>query len=139
MIIISMGNKYLIDADLYIGLYNKDDAHHLQAIDTIHSLGDKDPIYHTTWDVIDEVSTKLSYFGQKVDSTEFLSDLINTDTNVLFPDDEILQKTIDLFKKIKTKHVSFTDCVNMVWARKLKIDKILSFDKIYKKQGFDTI
>jgi len=40
-----MGNKYLIDADLYIGLYNKDDAHHLQAIDTIYSLGDKDPIF----------------------------------------------------------------------------------------------
>ncbi|MCA9371563.1 hypothetical protein KC726_01565 [Candidatus Woesebacteria bacterium] len=49
----------LADADFFIGLYLKNDAHHQRCVDLIKKIDIKKEIVITTHDVVDDVITKL--------------------------------------------------------------------------------
>ncbi|MBD3365821.1 PIN domain-containing protein [candidate division WWE3 bacterium] len=131
--------RILIDADTYIALYNKDDALHNKANKILNSLKNKDVETFTTYDVVDEVATKLSYFLKKSDSLRFLKQLMESETEIIYPTENSLLETIEKVKSIRSKRVSFTDCANMIAYKHYDIDAIFSFDKIYEKQGIKTL
>lgn len=126
----------LADADFFIGPYLADDAHHQKCISLSETI-DEEII--TSYDVIDEVVTKLTYFRRKDKALLFLEDVKSTNLSIIFPDRKLSEKAIVIFKSQKTKHVSLTDCMNMAIAKEKKIKHILSFDKVYEKNGFRLV
>lgn len=130
--------RILIDTDAYIAIYNKSDVHHKRAVEILGKL-DSSASYFTTWDVIDETTTKLSYYLTKAAAKKFLEDTLKSEIVIIYPDEEILYGVSKLLLSIKTKHVSFTDCSNMIVYGKFDIDHIFSFDKIYTKCGYKTL
>jgi len=126
--------RVLIDADVFIALYNDKDALSKRTIQLFKKLKNEKVKYFTTYDVIDEVATKLSYFLTKKASTTFLKEIIDSETQIIFPTEKSFQKTINKIKSIRTKRVSFTDCANIVAYKEYDIDAIFSFDKIYPKE-----
>lgn len=129
----------LIDSDAFISIESKSDSLHQEATRLLERLGDKEFSFYTSWDVIDEVSTKLSYFLSKEQSLSFLSFIQSTGIHILYPTRERHLKAVQLFSEIATKRVSMTDCMNMVIAAELNLDCIFSFDKIYQQQGFKLL
>ena len=73
-----------IDSDAFIGLMVASDAHHNRVINLLEHLGDE--VLITDWEVVDEVSTKLSYQTSKETAIQFLEYLNKSQIRVEFLD-----------------------------------------------------
>lgn len=122
-----------VDSDYYIGLYYKQDAHHQRCLNISTEITDD---LVTSWDVVDEVSTKLSYNVTQETAVFFLDDIKKHKTQLIYPYEELFSAAYKIFKLQSSKHSSWTDCVNMAIARSIGITTFLSFDQIYEKNGF---
>lgn len=129
------------DADIYIAIYNKNDALHQKVVEFSKIIRSQSPRYvaYTSYDVMDEVATKLRYQIGKLQAVRFLDYLINSKTIIVYPNQELIEKSIKIFSQIKNKHVSLTDCSNIAIMRHMNLKYIFSFDKIYQQQGLNSI
>jgi predicted nucleic acid-binding protein len=127
----------LADADFYIGLYVETDVHYLRAKKVLEEVTDDEEVVVTSWDVVSEVTTKLSYFVSKEVALKFLRGIVDSGTEIMFVNNERRVRVGEVFRKQKSKRVSVTDCVNMAIAKELGIKKFLSFDKHYEQNGFE--
>lgn len=128
-----------VDADALIGLRVKEDAHYNAAKQILNDLEDQGEALATSWQVINEVATKLAYFDKKKNALDFLEWLFKSDVEVVYVDSRLAKKTVKKFKDQKSKRVSLTDCTNMVIAEEMGIKQIFSFDKHYKQNGFELL
>lgn len=126
-----------VDADAYIGLFVEKDANHSRAVKILGELDEEELV--TSWDVIDEVATKLSFFAGRKTAIEFIKIVTNSTTKIEFVDELIKMRAIEIFCKQVSKRVSMTDCVNMAIAKKKSIKRFFSFDRHYKQNGFELI
>lgn len=131
--------KIFIDSDAFIALLNKADSLHYKAKNLLKELGlGKNPQeieFITSWDVVDEVATKISYRLTKTQAVAFFEFLSDINTSIVYPNASFAKQAQAVFKTIISKKVSMTDCMNMIVVKELKLDYIFSFDKIYQKQG----
>ncbi|OGM29414.1 hypothetical protein A2630_01690 [Candidatus Woesebacteria bacterium RIFCSPHIGHO2_01_FULL_44_10] len=125
-----------IDADAFIGIYKKSDPHHKNAVRISENLQEDGTGVVTSWDVVDEVATKLSYQVARKIAIQFLDDLGGGNIKVVFVDSKLAKKAQRIFKKQTSKRVSLTDCTNMAIMREMKIKTIFSFDIHYEQNGF---
>ena len=128
-----------IDSDAYIGLYVSTDPHHAKAYQIAQSLSATNAGTITSWDVIDEVATKLSYFTTKSVATKFLSDQYNSQMKIVYVNQDLSKQAIKIFNSQTSKRVSLTDCSNMAIMRQENIKNVFSFDKHYEKNGFKLL
>jgi len=124
------------DSDAFIGLYSEDDFHHENAQKILSKLKEEKEDLVTSWDVVDEVVTKLSSRATKKIALEFFQGILKSEILIIFPDIRLVKKTLRVFKKQASKKVSLTDCTNMAIAKEKGIKKFFSFDKVYEKNGF---
>ncbi|MBU1129697.1 PIN domain-containing protein [Patescibacteria group bacterium] len=129
----------LVDADAYIGWMVSNDAHHDRVVKIFRELRDDRERLVTSWDVVSEVATKLSYFTTKAMSVRFLRELFASDTKIVYVDEKLGRVARKIFVSLRSKRASMTDCVNMAIARSLRIKKFFSFDEIYRKNGFELV
>ncbi len=132
--------KIFIDSDAFIALLNKTDALHQKAKKLLSVLSQSESSeFYTSWDVIDEVATKISYHLTKKQAIKFLNYLQKIQACIIYPDVKLAKKAQNLFKNLVSKRVSMTDCINIIIAKELQLDCIFSFDKIYQKQGLELL
>jgi predicted nucleic acid-binding protein len=128
-----------VDSDAFIGIESASDSLNPTAIQLLEQLKGTQFTLYTSWDVIDEVTTKLSYYLSKQQSLSFIQFLEEYNIHILYPTKERHRKAVDLFSSIPSKRVSMTDCMNMILVTELDLDCIFSFDKIYQRHGFKTL
>ncbi|MDP4007920.1 MAG: PIN domain-containing protein [Candidatus Peregrinibacteria bacterium] len=124
-------NKIILDSNIFIAFYYKEDSLHEEALSLLSSLDDYEIII--PYCVIQEVSTILTYkLGKKV-ADDFLNDIQNADTTLIINND--VQSEIEFFKTIKA-NLSFTDLALLHLSQKYDAT-LLTFDqqllKLYKK------
>lgn len=126
----------LIDSDFFIGLYFKQDAHHKTCIRIVERL-DEELMLST--DVLDEVMTKLTYFGQKQLARDFFHYATNESYfHLIFPNYVLIERAFSIFS-LQKKRISFTDSMNIAIAKEFSIDTIVSFDRIYELNGLKLV
>lgn len=125
-----------IDADYFIGLYYKEDAHHKRCIRLSKEVRDTQI---TSLDVIDESITKIAYFIDKESALDFLNLVEKATIEIIYPTPIWVMRAKDVLKQQTLRHVSWTDCMNMAIAKQKGITTFLSFDKIYEKNGFKLL
>lgn len=125
-----------VDADFFIGLYHKKDHHHKRCLQLLEKIKGE---LLTSYDVIDEVITKLSYFLTQKIALVFIHDILSQEIVVVYPNRALFLKAKTIFEKQKSKHVSMTDCMNMAIAKDKRIKMFLSFDKIYEQNKFELV
>lgn len=125
-----------IDADAFIALNVKHDAHHANAIHLLSRLEETGESLVTSWDVVDEVTTKLSYFTTHSQALRFLELLFSSDIQVEYVTPSMRVSIQKRFAGQSSKTVSLTDCTNMEIANALKVRTFFSFDKHYKQNAF---
>jgi len=128
-----------IDADAFIALNVGPDFHHKKAVSLLAKLKKTEERLVTSWDVVDEVATKISYFSEKKTAVLFLSLVLKGEILVVFPDSKLARMARKVFQRQRSKRVSLTDCMNMVIAREKGIKMFFSFDKVYLKNGFELL
>jgi len=140
----SQQNKPLsifIDADAFIAFIKKDDTNHKIAAQLYLRLKRREVVFVTSDYVFTEVVTVLSYrLGQSV-AVAFIDQLRGPDhsIDIKMGDGQIFDLAGDIFKRQTSKNVSFTDCTNMAFLVRDRLDAIFSFDGIYKRNGFKTV
>lgn len=122
-----------IDADFFIGFYYKEDAHHQRCKFLYDHINTS---LVSSWDVVDETATKLTYFTSKIHALKFLDGIERTKIEIIYPDRDLFLQAKYIFQQQTTKKISLTDCMNMAIAKSLDITTFLSFDQIYEKNGF---
>lgn len=129
-----------IDADAYIALYVEKDASHKKAVLKLDKLKKLNEEAMTSFDVISEVSTKLSYFMTKELAMKFVNEIV-FDSGILidYVSKDGISGIMNVFDNQKSKRVSITDCVNMYLAKEHGVKYFFSFDKHYKNNGFELI
>lgn len=63
----------------------------------------------------------------------------NTFPIILEINQKIRSKTYQFFKTIKSKNIGMTDCYSAILMKANKIKKCFTFDKHFKKLGFETL
>lgn len=126
-----------IDSDAFIAIEVEKDIHHEKAKKLLDVIEKES--FVTSWQVIDEVTTKISYFSTKKRAEEFLRKVIRSDTKIEFVDAGFIKMIEETFRKQTSKRVSLTDCTNMVIAKSLGIDIFFSFDDHYVRNGFELL
>ncbi|MBU1500389.1 PIN domain-containing protein [Patescibacteria group bacterium] len=128
-----------VDADALIGLRVKEDAHYNAAKQILNDLEEKGETLATSWQVVNEVATKLAYFDKKKNALDFLKWLFKSDVEVVYVDSRLAKKAVKKFKDQRSKRVSLTDCTNMVIAEEMGVKQIFSFDKHYEQNGLELL
>lgn len=125
-----------VDADAYIAISRGSDALHLSAIEKLKKFSATEELLVTSWDVIDEVTTKLSFYVSRSLAKRFLDSIFSSNTRIEFVKPESICDIHKIFKLQKSKRVSLTDCTNMIIAKDLGIMTFFSFDHHYEQNGF---
>lgn len=121
----------IIDTDFLFALILPAEPNHLKAVkmwqnsrfDTVFTLN------LVKYEALTVLSRKLS---QKEAIQHF--DLIDwTALNYIFIDQDLENKSIEIYNQQNRKNISTVDCANLVLAKKLNC-KIASFDQFYPKE-----
>jgi len=128
-----------VDADAFLALHADGDAHYTRAYRLSEFLNHTHEPLVTSWDVIDEVTTKLARFTNQKIAIGFLKQIFLSDVRIEYITSELAPAIQFLFAKQTSKKVSLTDCSNMVIARQLGIKTFFSFDHHYEQNGFTLL
>ena len=130
--------KIFLDAGACLGILNANDALHERCRWLFAKVEADNPIWFTSWDVIDEVATKVSYFMDKETAIYAVTFLQET-TTVVYVDQERAKRATELFTSYESKRISMTDCINTVLFRELSCDWMFSFDSFYRRESIELL
>ncbi|MFA4845586.1 MAG: PIN domain-containing protein [Patescibacteria group bacterium] len=132
--------KAFIDSSFFISLIRKDDSNHEKALRILRGLKDAPVIFFTSHYVIDEVATVLSMRVSKSSATNFLHSTTEDDfPMILSLDTDTRDRGRRLFQNQQDKNISMIDCYCAVLMHSQKIKKCFTFDKQFKKLGFEIL
>lgn len=131
-------NNVFVDSDAFVALTKEDDGNHEKARQILKLLLDTGTFFLTSNYVFAETITVLSQRVSHKAALAFIK-VAKPIFLVRWVDEEIENIAIEIFKNQTSKNVSFVDCTNMAIMQKDRIDLIFSFDKIYRKKGFQTV
>jgi len=126
--------KVFIDTNVFVAIKDGQDSTHNEANSLLDKLNSKKAKFYTSSDIIGETLTVISKKLGKPAATDFLSE-IHTYAKEIFIDRYLHKESRDLFRRVKSKNISFIDCSSVVAMRRNKIKIIFSFDRDFKKLG----
>lgn len=127
-------SKVFIDTNVFVAIKDDKDLTHDRAILLLKTLKSKKVRFFTSSDVIGESITVISKKLGKLAAVEFLNHVSNY-AQEIFIDAFLHKESRNLFKRIKSKNISFIDCSSAVAMKRNKIKSIFSFDRDFKKMG----
>lgn len=132
--------KIFADTAVLIALCNKSDNFHHQAFAVSQQLLQTNRKFITTNLILAEFAntfSKARYKSLAIDMLEVIHDSPFRDC--IIADKRLMQKGIDLFKKMRDKDWSLVDCVSMVVADELRITEIFTTDHHFIQAGFTVL
>ena len=134
--------KIFTDTSALIAHYNIDDKYHSEAFEVMQKIR-KGEIPLTRFYLTDYVFDETVTFIECVLNDHLLSlkigEALQTSpfTTIIQIDQELFKEAWNFFKQ--NKGYSFTDCTSFVTMSKNGINNAFTFDKHFKKAGFQTI
>lgn len=131
--------RAFLDTDMIIALYDENDLLHEKALKVMEKNLDKNWEIYLSVNILMESLTIISQRISKKLSLEVLKQLRSGIYRIKLPNKETINLTFDIFERIKSKNVSFGDCLSFALMTNYNIKKVFSFDIHFKKQGFQRI
>lgn len=128
-------DKIIIDSDAIIGKMVPTDVHHEKTLPLFQRIDSGEIKAYITNLVIYEVATLFSRRYSQKQAVIFLDTIFSSHFEIIYIDELLSQKTVERFKSYSKKNISFVDCANLVAAEEKGINRIFSFDKVYKEKG----
>ena len=134
--------KIFTDTSALIAHYNIDDKYHDEAFEVMEKIR-KGEIHLTRFYLTDYIFDETITFIECVLNNHELSlkvgEALQTSpfTTIIQIDQELKEEAWNFFKR--NKGYSFTDCTSFIAMNKNGINNAFTFDKHFKKAGFQTI
>lgn len=120
-----------LDASFYISLLIPSDSNHDRALKKAREISNTQ--YFTTQAVLGEVITVGSQKFDKKLTIKFIEAVLNGPTIVVLESPKTVSLAWRLFKKVKSKNISWVDCYSQAVILDKKIKETLTFDKDFIK------
>lgn len=136
-------NRVFVDSNVFIGIFNADDALHNQAVTLWSKLKEKEFSVIVSNFILNEVITVLSQRVSKVVAIEFAMRMYHNERNeveIIWSDERVELRALEYLKKIASKNVSFADATILAMLEIYQIFTLATFDTILRKQkGFEIL
>jgi len=130
-----MISKVFVDTSAFVSLWDDKDSNRIKAINLQVKLEKLGVEIYTSSDVIGETLTVISKKIGKKQAIEFADRIFKSGVCMIFIDRFLHLETIEFFKKIKSKNISYTDCSSIIAMKNNKIQTAFSFDEHFKNMG----
>lgn len=131
--------RVFVDTDVFVALNDKSDRLHEKVTEILEKIAGLRLRPFTSTNVLLETLTIISQRVGKRESLLLLDELRSGKYQIVHPAEELVLQAEDIFRSIKSKNVSYSDCLNFAIAKAYNIDWIFSFDVHFKKQGFKRL
>jgi predicted nucleic acid-binding protein len=130
-----------VDTSAWYAIEVEDDLNHKAAHNFLTEIASgKFGIAITTDYVIDETLTLLRTRRDLASALSFIAKVTKSKSiRVFWINEDLFQKTLEVFKKSNGKTWSFTDCTSFALMRELNIKEAFSFDKHFNQAGFNIL
>lgn len=122
-----------IDASAYLSLVIPHDYNRKKALILSELVFQKNNELITSQAVLGEVLTVCSQKHNRNAAIDFVRDILNSGTKIIFEEEELVNNAFKIFLSIKDKDVSWVDCYSFAIIQHYKIEKVFTFDKDFKK------
>jgi len=128
--------KVFFDADVLVALHDLTDLLHENVLQYFEmmSIGNIKPFLSTN--VILEVLTIVSQRVSKDKALSLLNEFRSGKYAIVHPDEDLVMKGEEIYRGVKSKNVSYSDCLSFAIMKAYTIEWACSFDIHFKKQGF---
>jgi predicted nucleic acid-binding protein len=127
------------DTSALAAVKNPNDPSHLLALNVLEKLKSADLTFYTSSYILAELMNIVCRDVGKQAAIEMLGEVRSGNYAIITPNDTLIFKSESLFRGIKSKNVSYTDCVSFSIMREFSIKWAFSFDLHFKKQGFKRL
>ncbi len=128
-----------IDTSAFLAVLNAGDEFHTQALPIWFALLDDNQIKMNTNSFVLVESYALIQNRLGLDAVKTFTQDIYPMLIVHWVEEHIFQQSIVSFLSASRKNLSLVDCTSFVTMLTAKINKVFTFDKYFKEQGFDMI
>lgn len=136
-------NKVFVDSNVFIGIFNADDALHDKAVKLWNNLAEKQYSIVVSNFILSEVITVLSQRIGKKEAIEFATRMYHNENNeveIIWSNEQLELRALEYLRRIPSKNVSFADATILAVLETHQISSLATFDAILRKQkGFDVL
>lgn len=125
--------QVLIDSDAFVGQFYTQDAHHTQTNQLFDQLIESSIPIATTNLVTLETATVLSHRDGQELARKFMHMIETSRLPVIYVDEKLQQRAIEIFISQEKKGTSGVDCANVAVMHHYHIPYIFSFDHFYRR------
>lgn len=131
-----MAHNFLSDSDFFIALYSEHDTNHARSLNALEYISRfKEAVLSLSLFVYGETATVLAQRVSKKTASHFMDDLEEGRAIVITDIGAAFREAQEIFRKQKSKNVSFVDATNIALMRSGQFNGLLSFDSDYIKNG----
>lgn len=128
-----------VDASAFISSLVVNDSNHPRAKKISAELEKEKAQLVTTNMVIAEVLTVLSMRQEKQLALQFGERLRQGGIEVAHPNPDHFEKAWNIFKREKSKNLSFVDCMSFTVIQLFHIPSVFSFDRQFRNRGYTVL
>ncbi|MCL5877833.1 MAG: type II toxin-antitoxin system VapC family toxin [Candidatus Bathyarchaeota archaeon] len=130
-----------VDTSAWYAIEVEDDLNHQAAHNFLTKIASgKFGIAITTDYIIDETLTLLRTRRDLASALSFIDKVTKSKSiRVFWINEDLFQKTLEVFKKSNGKTWNFTDCTSFALMRELNVKDAFSFDAHFNQAGFSML
>ncbi len=129
-----------VDTSALIAIGNKRDSFHLQAISVRNELKHNNAYFVTTNAILLEFGNAFSSKLLKPVAIKFIEAIKQSNKwKYLIIEDNIMEKSFELYKKIHDKDWGLVDCTSITIAKNMNIIDIFTTDHHFEQAGFNIL
>jgi uncharacterized protein len=135
-----MANKYFLDTNGWLALLNATDTLHQKADAFWHEIVRSNSVIVLSDWIIAETGNGLARSNNKHRFVEAVTLIQSSNqSEVVFIDPVILDKSLTLFDQHQDKSWGLVDCTSFVLMNEMDISKALTSDRHYTQAGFTAL
>ncbi len=132
-----------VDTSAWKAFYDEEDDRHGEARKLMKAIGAKEVPVRTliTSDyVMDETLTLIRFAHSHSKAVEFANAVSASNaTKIVFVEEDLYGKALELFTQHADKPWSFTDCVSFALMKHIELTTAFTFDPHFQQAGFQTL
>jgi uncharacterized protein len=132
--------KVFVDTSALVALLVENEQFHSKVTSKYANYRQKRAVLFTSYYILDELFTRLTYYN--IDIMEHIKKLKNSivknELTVLSVNENMFNKSIDIFLKFSEHKISFTDATSYVLCKEFSMDEVFTLDKDFKRMRLKT-
>jgi len=132
--------KVFVDTSALVALLVDKEEFHSKVSSQYKNYRKTRAVLFTSYFILDELFTRLLYY--KVDIRKHIDKLKDSiarnELTVLQIDENLFNKSVDIFLKFSEHKISFTDATSYVLYKDFSLDEVFTLDSDFKKMRIKT-